>query len=205
MWLRISTHWQLKTYSTFKIFARLCQNTVTTAAAMSQICIYAAILLSLVCAWRKYINFPAHIYTSSLHLIYQNHFTSSVLIRNNCNNGRDLNVHIMCPCLRKLMSAQGRWNEQTEKKKGEAGKGELAEWEESWWRWFGVGGFRQSWFSFSNKSDNPSLLLWRPPLSPFLSASYHLSLLPFSQQGMWVCVLLCVGSWMNQANEGESH
>lgn len=69
----------------------------------SQICIYATILLSLVCAWHKYINFPAHIYTSSLHLIYQNHFTSSVLIRNNCNNGRDLNVHIMCPCLRKLM------------------------------------------------------------------------------------------------------
>lgn len=59
---------------------------------------------------------------------------------------------------------------------------------------------RQSWFSLSNKSTTtPPVLLWRP-LSLFLSVSYHLSLLPFSQQDVWVCARFCVlaAEWLKQ-------
>lgn len=109
---------------------------------------------------------------------------------------RDSNVPDVCP--RQQASARGKWNLHAGRRRGATGE-ELDEWGEI--------KDRQSWFSFSNKSDNPPVLLWRPPLSPFLSLSYHLSSLPFSQQGMCVCVRVCwlLNEYMNTANEGESH
>lgn len=136
------------------------------------------------------------------HLLYlQPRCKMKVLTRKELNARRDLNVHIFQSTSRAVWRqlTGNKMNTRKKKERWYREKGEFREWGE-WDR-----RIRQSWFSFSNKSDNPPVLLWRPPLSPFLSASYHLSLLPFSQQGMWVCVLLCVGSWMNQANEGESH